>query len=452
MRDAEPPEPSAAPPDATTSDDEREGQPHVSSLRPIAVGFSQRRLLNIASLGLAAIVVLALAVHWLPDAVPRQPDVGATRTVQTFNAELPKVRGTGWKPIGPDSAEGIAFTSNGALGYVCSVNPLGAAISLSVYDVHQNTWNALPTPATGGDCRVYVSPAAGGNVVLAVDYCPDGVDCIDNYPASRLYDSYDGGETWGELRLPAVMNVYDVTWANSQMYLAVRDDLSAASVAIAPNVPNAPNAPSHLLVSQRDGSFMGVTAQQLVGRPMQFSNIALLSSGTTLYASLDGMSCASYCTIQVRSTDDGAHWTTYSANYKGSPITLQAAQPYTHTLVGWAFLPTPGILVPLRSDDNGEYWQELPVFPTNPVTGGSVMFVLPDDSVYAFCFGNADVPDITYVLRAGANAWQAIAPLPAGTPLAVQYDAAGHAVALWGKENIPTTATGLEYYPLQGSR
>ena len=80
------------------------------------------------------------------------------------------------------------------------------------------------------------------------------------------------------------------------------------------------------------------------------------------------------------------------------------------------------------------------------------MFVLPDDSVYAFCFGNADVPDITYVLRAGANAWQAIAPLPAGTPLAVQYDATGHAVALWGKENIPTTATGLEYFPLQGSR
>jgi len=180
---------------------------------------------------------------------------------------------------------------------------------------------------------------------------------------------------------------------------------------------------------------------------MQFSNIALLSSGTTLYASLDGMSCASYCTVHVRSSDNGAHWTQYSANYKGSPITLQAAQPYTHTLVGWAFLPTPGILVPLRSDNNGDYWQELPVFPVDPATGGAVMFALPDNSIYSFCYGNASV---AYVLPDGATEWHIVAPLPAGTPVTVQYDAGGHAVALWGKENIPTTATGLEYYPVVG--
>jgi hypothetical protein len=136
MRDTEPPDSSATPPDITTSDDEWEEQPRVSSLRPTPVSFSQRRLLNIASIGLAAIVMLALAIHWLPDVTSRQPNVGATRTVQTFNAQLPRVRGSGWKPIGPDSARDIAFTSNGALGYVCSVNPLGAAISLSVYDVH----------------------------------------------------------------------------------------------------------------------------------------------------------------------------------------------------------------------------------------------------------------------------------------------------------------------------
>ena len=178
---------------------------------------------------------------------------------------------------------------------------------------------------------------------------------------------------------------------------------------------------------------------------MQFSNISLLSSGTTLYASLDGMSCASYCTIHVRSSDNGAHWTTYSANYKGSPITPQSAQPYSHTLVGWAFLPTPGILVPLRSDDDGDYWQELPVFPADPTTGGAVMFALPDNSIYAFCYGNASV---TYVLAAGATKWQVVGPLPAGTPVTVQYDAGGHAVALWGRAINPTSALGLEYYPL----
>jgi len=188
MRDTEPPEPPATPPDATTSDDEREEQPHVTSLRPTPAGFSQRRLLNIASIGLAAIVVLLLALHWLPDVLPRMSRSQPTRTTPTLNALLPPARGTGWKPIGPDSAEDIAFTSNGALGYVCSANPLGAAISLSVYDVHQSTWNALPTPATGDSCQVFVSPSSGSYVVISVDSCLTPGNCSDSYPASRLYD------------------------------------------------------------------------------------------------------------------------------------------------------------------------------------------------------------------------------------------------------------------------
>jgi len=444
MRDAEPPETSATPPDAI--DDEREEQPRVSSLRPTPAGFSQRRLLNIASIGLAAIVVLALAIRWLPDALSRQPNVQATRTIQTFNAQLPLARGSGWKSIGSDSAEDITFTSNGALGYVCGVNPLGAAISLSVYDVHQNTWNMLPTPATGDSCRVYIPPDAGNFVLLAVDHCLTVGNCSDSYPASRLYDSYDSGETWEELHLPAVMNIYDIVWANFQWYLAVRSNLSADSATIPPNTP------SHLLVSQRyrlDGTFEEVDAQHLVGSSMRFSDISLVSSGTTLYASLNGMSCASYCTIHVRSADNGAHWTPYSASYKGSPITPQSALPFTHTLVGWAFLPTPGVLVPLRSDDDGDSWRELPAFHANPSTSGAVLFAAPDNTVFAFCYGDAGE---VYALPAGANTWRLIAPLPAGTPVTVQYDADGHAVALWGRAINPTAATGLEYFPLQGSR
>ena len=315
---------------------------------------------------------------------------------------------------------------------------------MSIYDVHQNTWKELPTPATGDSCRVFVSPSAGSYVVISVDSCLTSGNCSDSYPASRLYDSYDGGETWEELHLPAVMHVYDVTWAGSVLYLAVRGDLSTNSTTIPPN------APSHLLASQphKYRSFEEIDSQHLVGQSMQFSNISLLSSGTTLYASLDGMSCASQCAIHVRSADNGAHWTRYSPDYKGSPITPQSAQPYSHTLVGWAFLPTPGILVPLRSDDDGDDWRELPVFPADPATGGAVMFALPDNSIYAFCYGNASV---AYVLPAGATKWQVVAPLPAGTPVTVQYDAGGHAVALWGRAINPTAALGLEYYPLSGN-
>lgn len=425
----------------STPDDEWEEDPRVSSLRPAASGFSQRRLLNVLSVAIAGVVLVALAIHWLPNALPHQPDVRATHTSHASNALMPPIRGSGWKAIGPDSAQDISFTANGALGYACDKDPLNAIISLTVYDVHQNTWMQLPTPATGDSCNVFVSPDAGNYVVIAVDSCLTPGNCSDSYPASRLYDSYDGGESWEKLPLPALMNVYDAAWENSTLFLATRGDLTTASTTIPLNAPN------HLFVGQRDGSFAEIDAQQLVGRSMQFSNISLLSSGTALYASLGEMSCAGNCTIQVRSVDDDAHWTTYSATYQGNPITLQATQPYTNTLVGWAFLPTSGVLAPLRSDDNGDHWRELPTFPVNPATGGAVMYALPDNDIYAFCYGDASV---TYVLRAGANAWQTIAPLPTGTPVTVQYDAIGHAVALWGRAIPPTSALGLEYYPLSG--
>jgi hypothetical protein len=445
LHDAESPERAGTQPkEDATADGEWGEHPRVTSLRPSPGGFSQRRLLNVASLVVAGIVLLALATHWLPGVLPKQPNGQATRASQVFNAQLPPVRGTGWKPIGPNSARDIAFTSNGALGYICSMNPLNASVSLNVYDVRQNTWKDFPTPASGDNCQVFVSPDAGSYVVLSVDSCLTVGDCSISYSASRLYDSYDGGETWEELPLPAAMNVYGAAWSNamrlnSTLLLAVRGNLAADSTTVPPN------APSHLLIRQQDRTFVEVDAQRLVGHSMQFGNISLMSSGTTLYASLDGMPCSSYCTIQVRSTDDGAHWTVFSANYKGSPITLQASQPYSHILIGSAFLPAPGILVPLQSVNDGDYWQELPVFPTNPATGGAVMFALPDNSVYAFCYGDANV---VYALRPRATRWQSIAPLPTGTPLTVQYDASGQAVALWGRAITPTSALGLQYYPL----
>ncbi len=443
MQHDEPPDSPPTLPDATTTDDDWEERPRVSPLRPASRAFSQRWLLNVATVLVAAVAVVALAVHWLPDILPSGPNIQATHTSQTFNASLPPIRGSGWKAIGPGSAQDISFTANGALGYVCDKNPVNAVISLSVYDVHQNTWKELPTPASGDSCQVFVSPQSGNYVVLSVDQCLTVGNCSDSYSASRLYESYDGGETWAELSLPATMNVYDAVWANSVLFLATRGNLSADSTTIPPNAPN------HLLVRRQDRSFVEIDSRQLVGRSLQFSNISLLSSGTTLYISLDGASCTSYCTIQVRSTDSGAHWTSYSANYKGSLIVPQAALPYSHSLIGWAFLPTSGILVPLRSDDNGDSWRELPAFPTNPATGGAVIFAASDNAVYAFCYGDAGA---VYALPTGANRWRAIASLPAGTPVTVQYDAMGHAVALWGRAINPTAALGLEYYPLQGAR
>lgn len=445
MRDAgspEPPESPVTPPDDGVNS-EWEERLRVSSLRPAASDFSMRRLLNRASLMVVAALLLALAIHWLPGVLPGLPNAQPTRVGQTYNAALPPARGTNWRTIGPDWAQDISFTSNGALGYACGAYPLDPIVFFGVYDVHQNAWKQTPTPATAGSsCQVFVSPDAGDHIVLSVDYCLSAGNCSDSHSESRLYASYDGGETWATLPLPAVVNVYEAAWANSTLFLAVRGSMAANTTTIPPN------AFSHLLVSQRDGTFTEIDAQQLVGSSMQFRNIALLSSGTTLYVSLDGDSCASYCTIQVRSADTGAHWTPFSAVYQGGPIIPETAQPYSNILVGWTFLPTPGILAPLLSVDNGDSWEELPAFPTNPSTGGAAMFALSDGSIYAFCFGDVGV---VYVLQPGARHWQTVAPLPTGIPLAVQYDASGHAVALWGRGIAPTAALGLEYYPLVGS-
>lgn len=452
MRDADLPKPAVTQPEENpTAEDEwdsSEERPQVTSLQPTPGGFSQRRLLNVVSVVVAAVALLALAIHWLPNALPKWPNAAATRVAQTFNAHLAPIRGSGWKTIGPDWAQDIAFTANGALGYACGRNPLNGSFFVAVYDTHQDTWMELPTPATGGNsCQVFVSPYAGNDVVIAVDSCVIVGSCSISYPASRLYESYDGGEEWTEIRLPSVVDIYSVAWTNatrlnSAQFLAVRGNLAVESTIIPVNTP------SHLLVRQRDGSFVEVDAQRLVGHAMQFGNISLMSSGTTLYAMLDGLSCDTYCAIQVRSSDDGAYWSQFSANYEGSPIIPMATQPYSHILIGSAFLPKQGVLVPLKSVNDGDSWQNLPSFPTNPSTGGAVMFAAPDDSVYAFCYGDANV---VYALRHGATHWQAIAPLPNGTPVTVQYDAAGHAIALWGRANIPTSALGLEYFPLQGS-
>jgi hypothetical protein len=112
------------------------------------------------------------------------------------------------------------------------------------------------------------------------------------------------------------------------------------------------------------------------------------------------------------------------------------------------FQPGDNALTPLRSFDNGDSWQELPAFPRNPDTGGANIFVLPNGSVYAFCYGSASV---VYALGNGATRWQVVASLPVGEPLTVQYDANGREVALWAHARQPGgngVMPGLAYYPL----
>jgi hypothetical protein len=436
MRDAEPPESPATPPGATTADDEREEQPHVSSLRPTPVGFSQRRLLNVASVAVVIIALLALAIHWLPNVLSGQPGAQPTRAAQTHSTPTPAIRGAGWKRSGPDWAQSIAFSSTTELGYACGVSGSeNAPVLFAVYHVKQNVWSnpTHPASAPGADCRVVASPFSASEVALIVDNCSG---CATT---SHVYRSHDDGRTWSQTRLPASFVVLDLAWTTSRPFMTAVDTSTQTYKA-------------HLLSVQDNGSYAEITAQQLIGYPAQMENISLLSSGMTLVASIYLASCTDNCTLLAHTTDGGAgaQWDTATTIYKGSFVEPVAVQPEVNNWLGWANWPGSSTQM-LLSRDNGLDWLPLPPFPSYRTTCAQA-YVTPDGSMYVWC----DAPtNAIYKLRSSADTWHAIAPISSGTPITVQYDAStGHAVAFWGRAHDLSEnglAPGLEYYPLPAS-
>lgn len=421
--------PNAYPRDAEVAGDDI---PRVTSLRPTSHRFSQRRLLNGISVAIAGVVLLALAIHWLSGILPgREQPQSARSFPPSSHPLLSPTRGTNWRSIGPNWGLDIAFTANGALGYVCGSALLKPLTFFAVYDVHQRTWPQFATPATiGGTCRVSVSPTNVSDVALIAF-------STGNTSNSQLFRSLDGGETWAQVNVPKPFNAADIAWTNdSTLLVAMEKD---------PPANTSQSVTFKLFVSRQYGPLTEITSQQLVGHTGELGPIVLQSSGTVVYASIAGTSCTGYCSTRVRSSDDGRHWTRFTTTFRGNPLIPTAPQPNTGTIFGWSFMPATSQVVPLRSDDEGTTWRALPAFPVNPVSGGTVLFALPDGSVFAWCYAPANV---VYELSRGATRWHMVAPLSTGIPLAVQVDSSGHAVALWGQGIVPTSATGLEYYPL----
>lgn len=417
--------------------------PRVSSLRPAARAFSMRRLLNVVSLLVAAVLLLALAVHWLPTILPKPAATPNPQTVhaqQTLDALRPLVRGAGWKPRGPDWAEDIAFSADGNVGYACGHFPPEPVEFFAVYHAVANGWEMFPSPLeapAGGDCRVAVSPVDARDVVL-ITY---GVTSSQTPIISQIVRSHDGGATWKTLSLPLPSYVTDIDWTQLSLFLVTAD-----------STPSANSPPLyHLLVSHADGPLTEITARQMIGHAMTFGSISIQSSGRTLYAELTGSPCAQSCTVAAQTDSDGVYWTEIAPTYFGQPLVPVAAQVGTNSLVGWSFSSATSTLVVLRSDDNGKGWRALPALPRNPDTGGAELFILPDNSIFAFAFGSANA---VYELGNEASGWRTVAPLSTGSPLAVQYNDGGHAVALWGQAldaSGPGFTPGLEYYPLRGN-
>lgn len=454
MRDEEPHTPPESP--VSTPDNAQDipddGTLHVSSLRPASRAFSLRRLLNLASLAVAMVLVLALAIAWLPGVLSQGPDSRSAQNNQLTSDKVSAARGTGWQSIGPTWAQDIAFDSFGTIGYVCgAIGPGNTPVLVSRFDTsiaRTNTWQIFTIPATGNHCQIAVSPVDANDVALSIDDCPipNGGSCSNGSPISRIYRSHDGGASWSKAPLPAQVAVNGLVWTNSALFLRVWGQMEDGHATTAPN--SQVKASAHLLVSRDNGPFTEIGAKLLVGTAAQFDYLALFSSGTTLFAAVNSTPCSGYCLTIAYTNDSGKHWIEHSASYAGRPITPASTQPDKSVLVGWVFRQADQTMALLRSFDYGEHWTLLPELPTNPSTGGVTVFATPDGTIYAASYGNASV---VYELPEGASTWKTVAPMPTGMPLAVQHNAAGQAVALWGQARewfIGSASPGLEYFPL----
>lgn len=435
--------------DAPDMPDASDETPRVSSLRPESHAvsfFSMRRLLNVASIAVVGVVLLALAIHWLPDVLPKPaatPNLQTIHAQQTLDASRSLVRGAGWKPAGPDWATDIAFSADTSVGYACGGYPGKPIAFFAVYRVAANTWETLnpplAVPAALDSCGVSVSPVDSADVVLTVQClgCTGGSGLI-----SLVYRSYNGGATWNALTLPSAALVGDIAWTGQSTLFLVAEVTKNAGTATPPTFT--------LLASRMGGPLTEIPARSLVGYDTSFGSMALISSGVTLYASVnDTVRCSSSCMLHLQSSDEGRSWQTQDfSNLAIRVINLEAAQPGRGALFGWTFESAVSELFIQRSDDGGASWQALPRLPVNPTTGGATLFAAPNGAVYAFCYGQANA---VYALGAHATAWQMLAPLPGGTPLTVQYNAQGRAVALWGAAHAANGSVGLAYFPLPGN-
>ena len=457
MRDmGEPPTDDApgAMPDAMP--DAMDETPRVSSLRPTngpaTRAFSMRRLLNVTSLVVVGVLLVALATHWLPDVLPKPaptPNPQINHAQQTFAAILAMSHGAGWEPVGPDWATDISFSADGSVGYACGAFPGKPIAFFAIYRVAANTWETLNPPLNApvavDGCGISISPVDSADILLTIDQC---LRCTGaSVPTSLAYRSHDAGATWRALELPPKTLVTDSAWTNRSTLFLAAEDTSAAGTSTPPTFM--------LLVSYDDGRENGplteISPHSLAILGNEIGSIRLISSGVTVYVTGAIVRCTQNCLFIAESSDEGRTWDRDFSNLSIQTVNVAAAQYNTSTLIGSAFEQAALKFFVMRSDDGGASWRALPSFPVNPTTGGAALFISPQGDVYAFCFGAADA---VYALPDGASQWRTVAALPHGYPITVQYDIRGRAIALWAEAHDPNgseTVPGLAYFPLPGS-
>lgn len=328
--------------------------------------------------------------------------------------------------------EALAATP-GAL-YSCTgatnANKTNPTITFSISANGGASWQTSNTPIYAGTCQsLAVSPTAGQDAAIYSGTCRG--DC--GMSTQTLYATTDGGQHWalvGSSQDNTAGSVFG--WVGTTLF----------ANAAPSGTPHA--SQQYLARSTNGGAFAWTTLPAAPG--------PLFASGNTLYVvtgSQTSCAAASFCSDLWSSTDLGSTWTHLTPVYQGNNLRVEALARGTGALFAYdarAFAG-PNAYPLYRSTDGGRSWQPLPRL-AGDMQADTDATVTPDGSVFVFygsVNGGGPQPDGIYKLAPGAGTWQMVSPVAPALVhvIAIQSDAAGHPVTVWGFEQI-----GDEHYSL----
>lgn len=332
----------------------------------------------------------------------------------------------GWVKLSSLAYSDALATAPGAPNtlYSCSgaanANKANGVITLSVSTDGGQSWQTTNTPALAGACSMLaVSPTATRDVAMYSATCR--ADC--GAGSYQLYLTTDGGQHWALISSSSGNDAGSASgWVGTTFF---------ANAAPA----GTPHAPQQFLARSTDGGPFAWTTLPAV--PAK-----ILANGNTLYVITGTQaSCAAgggVCTDLWTSTDLGATWSHLTPTYQGNNVDVTAIATKSGTLYGYdarAFAEQ-NTYPMYRSTDGGHTWQPLPLL-AGGLEANTDAIVAPDGTVfntYIPTGANSTQQSGIYKLASGASAWQLVSPVvPAQVNLvAVQCDAAGHPVTLWG--------------------
>jgi hypothetical protein len=288
-------------------------------------------------------------------------------------------------------------------------------------------WSAVGLlPGTGAGL-ISVDPTAAGDLLY--------VDSMGTDQPITLYRSTDGGTHWTQQDGIGQLPIAGLGWEGSTALLVLQQTGFSSATEIYRSFGGGPFVRIYQGADLFGFSSSDYTVLMIGGHDVT----AYMTLGAT------NPSPASHEVI-LRTTDGGLHWAPVSlADSAGQPVSLQQISTDGRTLVGsvGAIGASQTYVV---STDDGASWRALPKLLRGVAL--SSVFLAPDGTLIAPLSTATGSPDV-YELLPNAHAWRLLTFAPIAYFLLrtvqwdlVQWDAAGHPIALWSPSMVPNPQAG----------